>query len=136
MTRETTQPWDTVTAWPGAEPDGVVVATVGAYSRGASEATQITHKQPLHHSEPPDICKSTRVPRQPCRVVSQNSRGKGKHLLVRDKGESHLNLCLSTAMKTYTGSTLNLCWNMSLLPSALPSSGAKVWVQRERKLHT
>ena len=80
--------------------------------------------------------KSTRGPHQPCRVVSQNSRGRGNHLLVRDKGKSHLNLCLSTAMETYTGSTLNLCWNMSLLPSALPSSGAKVRVQRERKSHT
>lgn len=78
MTRETTQPWDTVTAWPGAEPDGVVVATVGAYSRGASEATQITHKQPLHHSEPPDICQehTCAPPALQSSITEQQRQGK------------------------------------------------------------
>lgn len=78
MTRETTQPWDTVTAWPGAEPDGVLVATVGAYSRGASEATQITHKQPLHHSEPPDICQehTCAPPALQSSITEQQRQGK------------------------------------------------------------
>ena len=88
----------------GRSPGRAAVATVGAYSRNASEAAQNSCR-PITADAPRDA-ESRREPRLPYGVALQQGRGDrgwGRRFAARDQGDLHPRLCLSKARETAGG---------------------------------
>ena len=141
--------WDTGVTWSWVEPEGAVVAIVGAYSSSASEATQnsggrhsTTAHVPVYAKSPGRLCLPWSI------VLQQSGHGRVCTEAGWDKGylsrvrETISGTCIGSALDIAWTSIANMSWKLSqgppwfsATPHPPPQPRVRVLVLGERKLH-